>query len=374
MSQDLTLRRTLFPVDGHGPVDLPRSRPLVVTADPRLLEEVLRLCAAAGVTPVVAADAASARRSWAGAPLVVVGDDLAGDVATGRLSRRTDVAVVTLDASRAPVWAAAVTIGADQVYALPAEQEQMIEVLANCLDGHGADATVVSVVAGCGGAGASCLAGALALTAAQEDRSALLVDADPLAGGIDMVLGNESVVGLRWPDLASTEGRISGRSLREALPALGSLSMLSWDRGDLLTIPTESMRSVLSAASRAHEMVVVDVPRRFDDAALEALAHSSRTLLVVPADIRAIAAAARLLGPLRDVAVGIELVVRGPGPSGIDADVVASTLELPVAVRMRPDERLARSIDDGLGPVPRRRAPLAAAARTLVRSLIGRRP
>lgn len=347
-----------------------RSRPLVVTADEQLLEELLRLCAAAGVTPFVAADVGAARRSWSSAPLVVVGDDLAEAVATAAPVRRAGVAVVTSDTSGAGVWARAVAIGADQVYAVPGEQDRVIESLANCLDNHGVEAPIVSVVGGCGGAGASCLAGALALIAARDDHAALLVDADPLGGGIDMVLGNESVVGLRWPDLAATEGRISGHSLRRALPKVGGLSMLSWDRGDLLTIPPESMQSVLAAARRAHELIVVDVPRRFDDAAQEALIRSSLTLLVVPADVRAIAAATRLLNPLRELASDIRLVVRGPGPSGLDADVVCDTLVLPVAARMRSDPRLARSVDEGLGPSLRRRSPVAAAARAVLDSIV----
>lgn len=339
------------------------TRPLVITADEPLLDEVVRLCAAAGVEAQVAGDTTAGRRHWFQAPLVVLGDDLAGQMCESAPPRRQNVAVVTTDADDAGVWVRAVGVGADQVYAVPAEQDRMIEVLANCLDGAAPEARVIAVVGGSGGAGASCFAGALALTAARSGDDTLLVDADPLGGGIDMVLGNEEVNGLRWPDLAMTHGRINGRSLRQALPRVAGLSMLSWDRGDLLAVPADSLRSVLVAGQRAHDLVVVDVPRRLDPAAEEVLARASITVLVVTAEIRAVAASARVLGRLRQLSAPIGLVVRGPGPTGLDADLVSDTLELPLMARMRHDTRAARAIDDGLGPSLRRRSALMAASR-----------
>lgn len=346
--------------------DDPAARPLVVTADEVLLDELLRLCAAAGVTPAVAADAGSARRSWADAPLVVVGPDLADAIASAGIVRRDGVVVVTSGGSGADLWACAVAIGAERVFVVPAEQDLVIDTLSNCLDRRGRDAPLVSVVSGCGGAGGSCLAGALALVAARGDRRAMLVDADPLGGGIDLVLGSESAVGLRWPDLATTDGRVSGRSLRSAVPRSGELAVLSWDRREPCTIEPASMRAVLTAARRAHELVVVDVPRRFDAAGREALAGSTTTVLVVPADVRSIAAADRVRCALRELTTDVRLVVRTPGPSGLDATSVAETLGLPLAACVGRDRRIARAIDDGLGPLTRRRGPVVRAARTLL--------
>ena len=37
-----------------------------------------------------------------------------------------------------------------------------------------------------------------------------------------MVLGREDEAGLRWPDLASANGRVSAESLRLALPRAGT--------------------------------------------------------------------------------------------------------------------------------------------------------
>lgn len=53
-------------------------RPLIVTTDAELLDELVRLAAAAGVEPEVAPDAVAARRRWTAAPMVLVGTDAGG--------------------------------------------------------------------------------------------------------------------------------------------------------------------------------------------------------------------------------------------------------------------------------------------------------
>ena len=49
------------------------ARPLLLTGDPVLLDDLLRLAASAGVETEVAHDVVAARGSWAAAPLVLVG-------------------------------------------------------------------------------------------------------------------------------------------------------------------------------------------------------------------------------------------------------------------------------------------------------------
>ncbi len=173
------------------------------------------------------------------------------------------------------------------------------------------------MVGGRGGAGASTLAVALALTATSRRLRCLLLDADPLGGGLDLVLGGEDQLGVRWPELADAHGRVNGAALRDALPAFDGLTVLSWDRGDLLSIPADAMLSVLGAGRRSFDLIVVDLPRRPDAAAEEALAQATHTLLVVPAEVRATAAAARVATALAEFTADIQVVVRGPAPSGL---------------------------------------------------------
>jgi secretion/DNA translocation related CpaE-like protein len=335
-----------------------RSAPLIVTADELLLDDLLRLAAAVGVTPEVAHDPGAVRGPWPSAPLIVVGADAAS--AVGRLDpvRRANVFVVTHDARRAEVWQHALAIGAEDVLTLPASEAGLRDRLADTVDGTQRASATVAVVGGCGGAGASILAAALATVAARRGRRALLIDGDPLGGGLDLVIGLERAEGLRWPDLAGTVGRVSAPSLRSALPAVKELAVMSWDRGQELIIRPDIMREVIAAGQRGNDMVVIDLPRRLDPATEEALTVASTTILVVPAEVRAIAAATRVKTLIAPLSREVQTVVRAPGVSGIDAPSVASALGLELLGSMRTDPAVAESVDRGFGPCRRGRGPL----------------
>ena len=338
---------------------LPPARPLLVTADELLLDRLLRLSAAAGVTPQVATDAAAARRYWSTASMVVLGVDQLTAAASAALPRRPLLVVVTDHKPDDQLWQHAVAVGAEQVLILPDASQHLAALLGDGGAGGGTRGVAVAVVGGCGGAGASTFAAALAVTAADSGRSALLIDADPLGGGIDMVIGREDAVGLRWPDLAETSGRLSAPALRQALPQVQDrLSVLSWGRGVLTGIPAAAMRAVLLAGLRGHDVVVVDLPRHLDAAAQEAALHVDHLLVLLPAHVRAVAAAQRVLVSLPEASAHLGVVVRGPGPTGLDGPLVAGSLGAPLLGEMRPERGLTESLDLGLGPFPRRRGPL----------------
>ncbi|UYM03365.1 septum site-determining protein Ssd [Solicola gregarius] len=343
-------------------------RPLVVTSDPAMLDELLRLCAAAGVTPEVASDAAQARRSWSSAPCVVVGPGHVDSLAR-TVDRRDGVVIVAERSVDPALWERAVDVGAEGVFVLPDDESAVVDLLAASTDRSDGEASVVAVVGGTGGCGASTLATGLAVSVVHDGHSAMLVDADPLGGGIDMLVGTEDAEGLRWPDLAVTHGRVSGASLRQVLPRTSGLSVLSWGTAELDAVPREAMSSVLSAGRRSHDLVVVDVPRWFDEAAEEALVRASCAVLIVSAEIRAIAAAQRVLARLRPLCADVRLVVRLPGPAGLRADVVGRTMALPLTATTRTDRRLAEMIDNGFGPFARRRGPLGSACSSIIEAL-----
>ena len=79
-----------------------------------------------------------------------------------------------------------------------------------------------------GGAGASTLAAALAQHARDAGSRAVLVDLDPLGGGLDLMLGAETATGARWDELAGITGRVDDRVLLDALPSADGLPLLSW--------------------------------------------------------------------------------------------------------------------------------------------------
>ena len=85
----------------------------------------------------------------------------------------------------------------------------------------------------------------------------LLVDGDPLGGGIDLVLGGESDRGLRWSDLLGAAGRVPAAALAEALPRAGGLSYLSWDRASARAVPANRTRRAnhtrTATVTKAHQ-------------------------------------------------------------------------------------------------------------------------
>jgi secretion/DNA translocation related CpaE-like protein len=334
-------------------------RPLLVTSDSELLDEVLRLAAAAAVDVEVVPDPAAARPSWARAPLVLVGNDVADAVGRARLRRRTGVVVVGRDLDDAGIWERAVLAGAEHVALLPDAEPWLVARLGDAADGSNRRGRVLTVVGGRGGAGASTLAAALAVTGMRQRRQTILIDADPLGGGADLLFGGENAAGLRWPDLAAAHGRLAGHALRAALPSVGELAVLSWDRGDLVELAADAMESVLEAARRTCELVVVDMPRRFDEVCEVALAGSDLALLVVPAEVRAAAAAARVAASVSRFVGDVRLVVRGPAPGGLDASDIAAALALPLAGSVKAEPELAAALERGELPAGRGVGPLA---------------
>lgn len=350
-----------------GPVS--PFRPLAVTADESLLDDLVRLAAAAGTTLEVAHDVAGARHAWTRAPVVVVGADLADPVARAAPPRRRDVYVVGYDADDPGAWQSAVRIGADGVLALPDAEQRLVDRLADAAEGASKEASVIGVIGGRGGAGASTLAAGLALTAAGDGLSTVLLDADPIGGGLDLLLGAEEISGPRWPDLLSTRGRVSATALREALPRVAGVGIVSWDRGEPTETSAEAMRAVLGAARRGHDVVVVDLPRLLDPGAGEAIAHCTTVLLVVPALVRAVAAARRVLATIAPQVGEVRVVVRGPAPAGLDAELIAEALHAPLAGVLASERSLDRLVDEGLVPFRRSKSPLATLCRRVLSSL-----
>jgi secretion/DNA translocation related CpaE-like protein len=345
------------------------ARSLVLTADEALLDELLRLAAAAGVEVDVASDPVAARPRWQAAPLVVVGDDQAASAA-GQLGRRPRVILVGVDRADVSIWRRGVALGAEQVVYLPDVEHWLVERFADAAEETGRDALVVGVMGGRGGAGASVLAVALAVTSARRGLGTTLIDLDPLGGGIDLLLGAEDCPGLRWPDFADTRGRLASAALRDALPERHGLTVLSWGRGHVVTIPPPAVRAVVSAARRGGDAVVLDMPRRLDAATEEALELCTCTLLVVPAEVRAVAAAARVALGLTAVTADVRVVVRGPSPSGLGAVEVSDALGLPVVAEMDSETHLGDRLDRGEPPAQTGRGTIAAACDEVLDDLV----
>jgi secretion/DNA translocation related CpaE-like protein len=352
-------------------VNQPRALSLI--SDDVLLDDVLRLAAAAGCELERVPDASAARLRWSAAPLVLLDEPAARDCARLGLPRRRQVVVLSRGDPPAGMWQHAVGVGAEHVIALPEAESWLVSALADAAEGLGRRGRVLAVVGGRGGAGASVLATAIAIAAVADGEHAMLVDCDPLGGGLDLLLGAEQTQGLRWPDIGLSEGRVPSASLRAALPSLplgggeGELSVLSCDRVGPGPRPG-AVSSVLEAGRRAGQTVVCDVPRYPTDAAVAALDAADLAVLVVPAQVRSTAAAARVAGILGKRGTPVRLVVRGPAPGGLAPRDVAAALGLPLLHAMRAQPGLGRALDRGTPP-GRGRGPLGEAARAVLDDL-----
>lgn len=346
------------------------TAPLILTRDQSLLEEVLRLAAAAGVTPE-AVDVGAALQRWSTAPVLLIGVDVADELAALGPPRRRDAWVVAWGGVPDGVFRTAVALGVEGVVELQRSASWLVEVLTDLGDraDRASDGLVVGVTGGCGGAGATTLACALAQEAARRGR-AVVVDADPLGPGADRILGLDDVEGARWDALCATTGRLSSRALREALPRRQGLGVLAWRPGEPASLQAFAVREVLSAARRGHDLVVVDLPRRTDPLVEEVVARCDRLLVVVLPTVAGVAAAVRTCAHFRDP-TRVRLVVRG---TGVDPRAIARATGVPVLLQMSEQRGLAEAVDLGLGPVRSSRGALGRAVGEVLDQLSMMRP
>ncbi len=325
-----------------------RTRPLLVSGDPDLIDDVLRLAAANGVEVHLATDAEAARSHWVLAPLVLVGSDAAARAAAAQLPRRRDVVLL----GHAPTpedWQRAVSLGAEHVVCLPDAERWLIDRLADSGEGTSREGVVVAVIGAGGGAGASTFAAGLALAAASRSLRVLLVDADPVGGGLDVLLGLEDAAGVRWPDLADTRGRLSAASLDQALPHVGGVAVLSAGREGATALPPESLTAVVDAGERGFDLVIVDLPRQLDEAGEVALARANEALVVCMNRVRSTAAAARVAATLQSRCASVGLVLRADS-RGVSEDAVRAALSLPIRATLPHAPALAARADNGEPP------------------------
>ncbi|PZG20143.1 chromosome partitioning protein [Spongiactinospora gelatinilytica] len=330
-------------------------RPLVITEDRDLLDDLLRISAAAGTELDVAHSPAHARPYWTRAPVVVVGADAADALASCGPPPRSRVLLVTREGVDPDTFRRCVAVGAQAVLELPAAERRLVDEFADVTEPGVQVGLVVCVVGGSGGVGASVFSAALARAAARRRLRTLLLDADPLGGGIDVIVAGEDTTGARWSELVAREGRVNPGALQAVLPAFGELFVLAFDRGVTDPVPPEAMRSVLESAKRGFDLIVVDLPRHLDAAATEALIRATTTVILVRPDVRGALAADQVLGVLRSHAGDIRAIIR-PGLVG-DA-VITSSLDLPSAGTLPDQPRLSEHINDGHGPPVSPKTPL----------------
>lgn len=344
--------------------------PLVVTADLELLDHILAAAAAAGIEPSVTSEPASIRPVWATAPMVVVGIDRAEQVFDLVLPRRSEVYVVGTEQREQDLWQWSAAMAA-AVVSLPSGAGGLTAAIADLTARPGDGGSRVAVIGSSGGVGTSTIAAGLGYVAASRNVSAILLDLDPTGGGIDLLVGAEAMAGWRWPRLSTAQGHLG--DLTGHLPRVAGMDVLSTARDGssaVAGLEADPVRAVVLSASRSHRLTVADLPRSMTPSCHEVLRWVDRTLLVVAATVRGIAAAQQMRPQLRLASSDLRLIVRTPRSGGVSAGMVSDALELPLAGTVGEDSSLGPAAERGEPPGRSTRGPIAKLGRRLLDDLI----
>ena len=312
-----------------------------ITGDAALREDCARVAAAAGLGFAAVASAEEAGPLWADAALVLLGTDVA-DLPP---QRRHDVILVGRGEDRALLWERAVSLGAEHVAELPEAAGWLVEFFGRS-QGGAVQGSVLGLIGGCGGAGASTTAALLAGASSLAGRRTLLVDGDRLAGGLELSVSPHRPEGLHWPDVAAASGPINPDQLEASLPRIGDLAVLSWPAGGGTgaRVPGTGILGILDAARAAFDVIVMDVGRGREG--IEDFAWASdRLLVVVPMRLGGVLSASQLLHELPPVPVGA--LVRGRGAEGVDAEQLIDAVGCPLVGRVPTLRRAAAAAESG---------------------------
>jgi len=319
-------------------------RPLIISGDPQTSSRLVELATAAGTTPWQVAEVAAAEHYWSLASVIVIGDDVAESFGTRRLTKRDNVILLAGDDHSAEEsWRMAVAIGADQVASLPAASDWIIARMAPPTTGR-LDAPVVAIAGARGGSGTSTLAVATALRAAHAGKDTLLVDLDPCGGGLDLVLGWEQHSGLRWPELIAMPTAFDPRRLKSSLPSEGRLSLLSHTRIGRPAVEPDRLAGILAAARQNHDLIVLDLPRPGIQQ-VPRLTGTNLLTVVVPGEIRAVAAARHVIAGYAQLADRACLITRKPSPGRLSDEQIAHVVSAPVIASWNTDPKLAGAME-----------------------------
>ncbi|MEE4024449.1 septum site-determining protein Ssd [Gordonia sp. PKS22-38] len=336
---------------------------LLSLVGPELHDDVARCAAAAGYR-IVPASPTECRREWLRATAVAVDGDALTVLGETAPPRRSGIVMVTAGEPPPDTWRSAMTLGAEYVVSLPAEESDLVGFLTDFRVPQVGSSTAVALVGGHGGAGATTLAAAVALVAADRSR-VLLLDVDDLGAGIDLTLGIEDRSGLRWQDLTVAGGTMRAQSLHDALPKVHDrLSVLAPRRDDVQPITADAVIATIDAGRADGDTVVIDLPRATGSVTEAVLDSVDLVVLVTTATVPAVASVRSVVTRVLPSAVPAGLAVRGPAPSGLRAAHIADAVGLPLVVAYRPDPGLPGRTDAGpleLSP----RSPLARAARAV---------
>ena len=305
---------------------------VVAVADPALHSEAIHIAAATGRKVIDAADDTQLARHAPKAHALLI-DDLRAPSLHPQ-PRGPNVFTVVADTAPAATR--------EDVFALPAQAADVLRsigALALAPAAHTARGKVVAVLGACGGAGASVLSAALCRVAGD----ATLIDAHQFSGGLDLLLGLEATPGARWGDIDFTAGgAVSRAEMRGALPATeDDTALLTFPRttvADPFRLSSEELNAVVHTAG-TEGLTAVDTP-------LALLPdRCDLAVVVLRPELRAAAAAARIVAECNAAGVANALVLRQSEWASLEPAQVEDTAKAPVITQVQQVRGLTKQLD-----------------------------
>lgn len=313
----------------------------LVSGDEELAAGFLAAAAAAGVEVQQVHRAEELRPVWVSAPQVYLGLDVAELVQAAGLRGRPGVGLLARRGSPAlSRWSAALDAC---VIELPDVDGVLMSRLAASAGSSGGE--LVVLVGAAGGVGVSTSALAVGRALAEQEFRVVVVDLDPLGGGLDLTAGAEQLPGWRWPELAAASGQVG--DLGGHLPQVEGLDLLAMPRREGAVPGPAAVASVLASARRWYDVCLVDGASGEGAEAAEALAAASRCWLLVRAELQGLAAGARRCDRLRAAGHRVELVVVAAPAAGVGRQAVEQAVGAPVVAVVPEDRRLRGGVARG---------------------------
>ncbi|PRZ43108.1 secretion/DNA translocation related CpaE-like protein [Antricoccus suffuscus] len=301
---------------------------LYIGATDALSERARRIVVAAGFEwEAVAAPDCGVR--WRLADVVLINAADAELVMLEDPVRRGDVLVLAESSVDQAVWQHCVSLGVEDVVLLDESEPWLVDRLGVVGGGVPDEGMVIGVIGASGGCGASTLAAGLAVATSAAFGTSMIIDLNGFGGGYDLQFGAADWSGLSWHELADISGRISGGSLREAVPSVDDIAVVGFARDSpMCEVPDRARRAVLLGARQAAGLTVVDIPTA-PGTIREVRPLLDQVVVAGTADIRGALATRGVLRFLRELEVPSAVAVRAPGRQCLSDDVYLEVVDCP---------------------------------------------
>lgn len=326
---------------------------LIAVTDPLLHPEAIHVAAATGRSYVDTVDPREFGRHLTKASAVLV--DAKTSHMVNHSLRRERVFFLCPDST--PVdWRLALQAHAEQAFSLPAQAADLLTVLGRedrRTNDSQPKSRVIGLMGAVGGVGTSVFSAVLARRLAQcgpwsqHNTALVLIDADRLSGGLNLLFGMEDSKGVRWPDLSFRKGKVDACDVLAALPTnRENVRVLSTGRSkedEFFTLRADDVYEAIKCLSQSGVDLIVDL--HADEIAEKTVELLDYLFIIVPGEIRGVAAAAHLLSHYRQYQVPTSLVLRHRGWSGLEREEIEEILDQPVIAEFGTFSKLSKTIE-----------------------------